>query len=142
MPYEYLEDEALADIAFQARGATLNEMFHDAGMAVCTLLTDIDKLSRDRTIPFNLEAQSLDRMLYNFLDEIIFLKDAELFFAKEIQILEITKGEKWILDGNFVGCEFDQKIHTVGNDIKAITFHELYVKETTHGWESHVIVDI
>ncbi|MHA2254113.1 MAG: archease, partial [Candidatus Kariarchaeaceae archaeon] len=80
MPFKYLEDEALADIAFLAYGQGINEMFRDAAMAICSLLTDIEKLDTSISFPIDIQHESVERVLYQFLDEIIYLKDAELFF--------------------------------------------------------------
>ncbi len=142
MPFEYLEDEALADVAIRSTGKNLNEVFRDTAMAICNLQTDINSLTLDITHELVLEELTLDRLLYKFLDEIIYLKDAELFFAKTVEVEIIDKIDYWRMKGKLVGCEFDYNIHQIGNDIKAITLHEFNIIEINDGWETHVIIDI
>ncbi|MHA2254147.1 MAG: archease, partial [Candidatus Kariarchaeaceae archaeon] len=64
------------------------------------------------------------------------------FFPKDVEVFVSKEKNLWTLDGTFHGCEFNADIHAIGNDIKAITLHDFYVKQTNQGWESHVIVDV
>ena len=41
MPWEYLEDEAIADIGIKAWASTLDELFEEASVSVCSLMTDL-----------------------------------------------------------------------------------------------------
>ncbi|OLS28433.1 MAG: Protein archease [Candidatus Heimdallarchaeota archaeon LC_2] len=142
MPYQYLEDEAISDIAFKAWGSSLSEIFTEAAKAVYTLLTNIEELTNEISHPIDIKANSIEQLLYKFLDEIVYLKDAELFFPKDVSI-NITKNEdNFVAKGQFTGCEFNYEIHTIGNDVKAITYHDFYLKEMENGWECYVLVDI
>ncbi len=38
MPYKYLKDVSIADVAFVASGATLEEMFEFAGLATANVI--------------------------------------------------------------------------------------------------------
>ena len=38
MPYKYLEDVSIADVAFEATGRTLDDMFESAGLAVTNVM--------------------------------------------------------------------------------------------------------
>lgn len=142
MPFEYLEDEAIADIAFQASNETLEDLFKDAAIAIFSLQTDIQKLDSNLTYQIIIEEKSLERLFYKFLDEIVYLKDADLFFPKIVEVDSVLKHNTWKLIGRFIGSKFDENIHTIGNDVKAITLHEFYIKKTQNGWECHVIIDI
>lgn len=142
MPYQYLEDEAIADIAFKAWGESLNDVFREAAEAVYSLLTEIEDLSDDTSVPINIEADTSEKLLYKFLDEIIYLKDAELFFPKRVELSITETDGSFVLKGKFIGCEFDYERHQMGNDIKAITYHDFYLKKLADKWECYVLVDI
>ena len=142
MPFEYLDDEAIADIAFRATGKDIDQLFHDSAMAVCQLQTDIEILDESIKKEIQLEANDFERLLYMLLDEIIFLKDADLFFPKKVSLKVKKMNGKCQVSGYFQGCTFDYTKHPMGNDIKAITLHDFYVKEIPEGWESYVLIDI
>ena len=68
MPYRYLEDLTVADVAFEARGATLEQLFTAAWQATLqVMIRNPDALAavQKRSIP--LEGASLDLLLHNFL---------------------------------------------------------------------------
>ncbi len=142
MPYQYLEEEAIADIAFKAWGVNLNDVFKEAAEAVYSLLTNIEDLNDDISFPINIEADTSENLLYKFLDEIIYLKDAELFFPKRVELSIKETDGLFILKGKFIGSEFEIEKHEMGNDIKAITYHDFYLKELDDKWECYVLVDI
>ena len=142
MPYQYLEDEAIADIAFKAWGENLDDLFKEAAKAVYSLLTNIDDLTTDLTYTVNIEADTSEKLLYKFLDEIIYFKDAELFFPKNVELSISEEDGLYKLTGEFFGCEFDFQKHQMGNDIKAITYHDFYLKQLDDKWECYVLVDI
>jgi SHS2 domain-containing protein len=142
MPYEYLEDEAIADIAFKAWGKNLTDIFKEAAKAVYSLLTNIDELTDELSFPIEIKAESTEKLLYKFLDEIIYLKDAELFFPKDVDV-QINESENlYKLEATFYGCEFNFEHHQMGNDIKAITYHDFYLKRIDDMWECYVLIDI
>lgn len=79
MPYKFLEDAAIADVAFEARGKTLRELFESAALAVTgTMVEDAGKVKQKKRKTIEVEAEDLEMLLFNFLQELIFYKDAEL----------------------------------------------------------------
>lgn len=142
VPYTYLEDEAIADIAFKATGVSLSELFNEASKAVFSLLTDISALENDIQVPIKIETETIEKLLYQFLDEIIYLKDADLFFPKSVAVSVEQTSEGFKVEGEFVGTTFDYQKYRMGNDIKAITYHDFYVKQVDDKWECYVLVDI
>ena len=140
--FEYLEDEAIADIAFKAYGGTINELFLNAAMATANLQTDIELLDDNEVRYLQFEKSDLDRLLKEFLSEILFYKDAELLFAKdfEIDVSEIDEGYKF--EGKLIGGIFDPSKHPMHNDLKAITWHDFKVSRLEDSWQCYVLIDI
>ena len=80
--YKFLEDVAIADIAFEAYGKSLNELFENAALAIFELSADLDTVDANKKIEFELENEKLDNLLYDFLSEILFLKDSKYMVFK------------------------------------------------------------
>ena len=98
MPYEYLEEIGTADIAFEATGRDLPELFRDAADATTNVMIDnIEAIQPRETRQIELSNDKLDMLLFDLLQELIFLKDAErlLLRMREVQIDE--KDEKLFL---------------------------------------------
>ncbi len=142
MPWEYLEEEALADIGIKVTGKDLNELFRDACLSIANLMTDPSNLDELMQKAIQFEEKSLDLLLHTLLEEMVYLKDAELFFVKNVELHVDKENEGYAVKGKFVGDLFDPENDKIGNDIKAITMHDFYVKQVDNGWEAHFIIDI
>ena len=142
MPVEFLEEEAIADIAFIVRSDTLENLFIEACTTVFGLQTDLSLIEPNQSFPIDLEGASYERLLYNVLAEILYYRDAEFFFGKETKISLSEEDGTFIAKGEFLGSEFDEDKHIRGNDVKAITMHDFYLKQVDNGWESYILVDI
>src|SRR5436190_12128533 len=91
MPYNFLEDVGTADIAFEATGRDLPELFRDAADATTNVMIDnLDAIEPRETRQIELSNDKLDMLLFDLLQEVIFLKDAErlLLRMREVQIAE------------------------------------------------------
>jgi len=143
MPYRYLEDVAIADVAFEARGATLEELFKAAADATVNLMVaDLGTITSHEKRTIELEDDSLDLLLFNFLQELIFYKDAQklLLRVREIRI-ERSDGS-FKLRAEAHGEELNPAKHELGVDVKAVTLHRFQVQETPEGWQANVILDV
>ena len=53
--YKFLEDVAIADIAFEAYGKDLNEVFENAALAIFELSADVETIDAVKKVEFELE---------------------------------------------------------------------------------------
>jgi SHS2 domain-containing protein len=143
MPYRYLEDIAIADVAFEAWGASLEEMFIAAANAtIRVMVEDLETIVRRQPRVLRLEAEAVDLLLFQFLQELIFYKDAEqlLLRADDVSIEERDDG--WLLTATVCGEEIDQTRHELLVDVKAVTLHRFQVEPFEGGWKGFVILDV
>jgi len=140
--YRYLDDEAIADIAFIAEASTLEELFYQAGMATASLQTDLKQINVTESRALDIIKADNERLLKAFLQEIIYYKDAELLFATDFTLRIGQQDGDLHLQGELRGGYFDPTVHPMHNDLKAITWHNFYVKETEKGWQCYVLIDI
>ena len=123
---------------------TIEEMFISAGEALTnTQVKDLKTIKSGTVKSFELENENEERLLHDFLQELIFLKDAELLLVREYK-LKITKQKtgKWKLNATCRGEQIDQKKHELLVDAKAISWHMLKVEKTEKEWKAFVIVDV
>ena len=101
MPYKYLEEIGTADIAFEATGRDLPELFRDAADATMNVMIDnIDAIQPRETRQIELSNDKLDMLLFDLLQELIFLKDAERLLLRIRKLHIDEKDEKYFLRGN------------------------------------------
>jgi len=72
MPYHYLEDIGTADIAFEATGRDLPELFIAAADATMNVMIDnLDAIESRETRQIELSNDSIEMLLFDFLQELI-----------------------------------------------------------------------
>ncbi|MBI2541463.1 archease [Candidatus Woesearchaeota archaeon] len=139
--YRFLEDVAIADIAFEAYGKTLNELFENAASAIFELSADVETIDAVKKVEFELENVKLDNLLYDFLSEILFLKDSKYMVFKNVHVA-ISEGKKNCLKAVLEGDRINPEVQHLENDIKAITMHMFELKKEKNGYKATVVVDI
>ena len=139
--YKFLEDVAIADIAFEAYGKTLNELFENAALAIFELSAEVETIDAVKKIEFELENKKIDNLLYDFLSEILFLKDSKYMVFKHVHVT-VNEGKKNKLKAILEGDRINPEVQHLENDIKAITMHMFEVKKEKDNWKATVVVDI
>src|ERR1043166_3811216 len=143
MPYTYLEEIGTADIAFEATGRDLPQLFSDAADATTNVMIDnIEAIQPRETRRIELSNDKLDMLLFDLLQELIFLKDAErlLLRIREVQIDD--RAEKYLVKATAEGETLDVERHHQRADVKAVTLHDFSVERTEGGWKARVLLDI
>ena len=143
MPYKYLEEIGTADIAFEATGRDLPELFSDAADATTNVMIDnIEAIQPRQTRHIELWNDKLDMLLFDLLQELIFLKDAGrlLLRIREVQIEE--RDQIHFLKATAEGEPLDAERHHQRADVKAVTLHNFVVAQTDGGWKARVLLDI
>jgi len=139
--YVFLEDIATADVAIESRGDTLEELFTASAKATFEVMADTGSIHPEIKKTLHLEHSEIDGLLFDWLAEIIYLKDsASMLFGK--YNLKITKKTNYQLDAEILGEEINQSRHDLRCDVKAITFHLFEVYEKDGKWISRFILDI
>ena len=139
--YKFLEDIAIADIAYEAYGKDLNELFENAAMAIFELSAEIKTVESKEKIEFELENEKLDNLLYDFLSEILFLKDSKYMVFKEVKV-DLKEGKPNKLKAVMHGDTINSNNQHLENDIKAVTMHMFELKKGKDGYTARIVVDI
>ena len=143
MPYHYLEEIGTADIAFEATGRDLPELFRDAADATTNVMIDnIEAIQSRQTRRIQLSNDKLDMLLFDLLQELIFLKDAErlLLRIREVQIDHRDK--MYLVKATAEGETLDAERHHQRADVKAVTLHDFSVEQIDGEWKARVLLDI
>ena len=145
--YDYFD--VTADIGFYAYGNSLEEAYENAGLAMFNVITDISKVKKEESREFEIVSDDLVSLLYDYLEELLFLQDTEFLFFSDFKI----NIEKIVDDGSSdlenykltcfaYGEEINWNIHTPKSEVKAITFHKMCVKEDKGIFRLRAILDL
>lgn len=143
MGYRYLEEVATADVAFEATGADLEEVFRNSAEAtVRVMVEEPDRVERKKKVEVSLANEEADLLLFDFLGEFIYYKDAKKLLLR-VEELRITKGGAgYTLEAVLSGEELDPARHPLGADVKAVTLHMFSLEKTREGWRATAVLDI
>ena len=135
MKYEILDHKA--DLKIRAFGKTKEELFLNmlSGMSE-NMKPELQKPGEKTKRKIKLSSFDFQALLVDFLSEILYLSQVnkEVFF--EAKFKKFSENE---IDGEIFG----QKAERFGEDIKAVTYHNLEIKKTENKiWEATVLFDI
>ena len=139
MPKQYEFIEHTADLGFKAYGATLEELFTHAAEAFFEAMVSRENVSEETERCIEVEADAPDDLMVSWLGELLYLFDTERLVFKRFDVKRIDNNR---LEANAWGEVFDPARHEIKSGIKAVTYHQLYVKENDGSWEAQVILDV
>ena len=137
--YEFLDHTA--DAKFRAYGETLEEAFINASLATAALMWDWKVVEPKTSYEIKIKGTDLQQLLFSFLEEILFLLDSRKFLLHSVEGIQIREtGGHYCLEAIFQGDEYSDQYTTYG-DVKAITYHEMEIKQGKNT-ELQVVVDV
>lgn len=138
MPYSFLDHTA--DILYEVKAKTLEELFSDSAKALTDTQVDINKIEKKEKYNVVLENKRIDALLFDWLNELIFIKDSKQLIFSDFSI-QIKKNDKYKLKVTCYGEKIKLK-HEQKADAKAITMHKFRVWYENGFWNALVLVDV
>ncbi len=140
MNYEYFGHTA--DVGFRAYGKNLTQLFINSGKALFGVMTNLSKVGTETETKIEIEGDNVEDLLYNWLNELIYLFETLNCFFKDFQIEIKRRKGKYFLKGVIRGEKVNLKKHEIGNEVKAITYHNFKVEKTGQKYVANVLLDI
>ncbi|MFP4112641.1 MAG: archease [Candidatus Woesearchaeota archaeon] len=143
--YEFLSHTA--DIKFRAYGNDLNELFTNCLLAQAEVLINPSEVKEKEEKTIMKEAPKIEILLYDFLEEYIFLMDTENFILSRVNFVRIIEetdeqkeNSKFRLEANILGDKAGN--YDFSGDIKSITRHEMKIEKKRSGYTADIVVDV
>jgi SHS2 domain-containing protein len=146
MPWRYLDDRAIADVAFSATGVTLEELFHSSVDAlVNAMVYDLFSIAPREEREIQLSAEGIGMLLFELLQWVIISKDTEGLLLR-IESVRIAEGSVnalplATLTAVLRGERIDPMRHKLIADVKAVSLYRYRVEAVQDGWEAEVVLD-
>jgi len=135
-PFEVIDHTA--DVGIVARGKTLPELFANAAAGMMHFLISPGAVRPETSRRVTVEADDLPGLLVAWLNELLVVLNADGFVPAAFDVQEINERR---LTGVVWGEPVDPSRHRFRLDVKAATYHQLYVRKND-GWEARVIFDV
>ncbi len=131
-----------ADVIFEAYGRTLERAFEHSALALEEIMVDLDTVEKKEHYEISINSDSVENLLYDFLSELIFIKDTENLLFNKFHIVILHKNKEYELFANCEGDFINKETQALNDDAKAITMHEFEIKKKANVWVAKVLVDI
>lgn len=127
----------------EVSGTSIEEIFHDAAVALFEVMTDTSVISRNVIIPVLLTAPARDVLLIEWLNRLILIHEVEnLFLAHfEIRKLELARKDEWVLEA-LAGGERIGENHEKRSHVKSATFGSFEWNESRAGHTVRFVLDV
>lgn len=128
-----------ADVGIVAYGGSLQKLFAHAAEGLTYILTDTDRIEKTVTQEIELHGTDLENLLVKWLNEILYLFEVKEFLGKKFKISTLSKN---YLQSEIEGEYYKREKHIFKTEIKAVTYHQLYLKQEKGKWVTNIIFDL
>lgn len=124
-----------SDVGIIAYGKDRQEIFENAAYGLFSLMADLGSVEVNETIKVKVEAEDLEELMVNWLNELIFIEETKKMICKEFKITNLTDKE---LSAEIGGAEIDPESQTLYHGIKAATYNQLQIDKN----QAKIIFDV
>jgi SHS2 domain-containing protein len=128
-----------ADLGIHIETPRLEDVFVEAAQALFAVLVDDPVTIKSReSRRYQIPGDDRALLLFDWLRALLLAFETEGWLVGRS---EVAIGDDGLTTTTW-GEHYDPDRHLLGNEVKAITYHGLFVKRAGNGWEAEVIVDI
>jgi len=139
--YRFLEHTA--DIKIEAWGDSLEEAFEAAGMAFTDTFIERDKVEKLIYKKISVEGFDLMSLLFNWIEELILIFELENIVFSDFKVkIKRTSENEYKLDAMGWGEQYSREKHGYKVHVKAMTYHEMEIKNENNRYVIRYVVDI
>jgi len=135
--------EHTADEYIMAYGASLEEAFESAALAMFEVMTDTKTVEPKDEEVIEVEAEDEVGLLYSWLESLLIKFDAEGKLYSKFKVREIEKKDKgFSLEATIWGEAYDPDKHPSRTDIKAVTYYRMEILKENNRVTVKFVLDI
>lgn len=146
MPFQirFLDDIAVADMAFEVVADSEPELFTGATGAMIESLADPATVGETWRHGVDRRADDLSTLLFEWLEELAYLKDAHgvVYHNASLALDRLPEGSGWHLHGRLHGEAVNPARQALRSDVKGVTKHLYEVKQEGNRWKARVVLDV
>ncbi|MFU8867124.1 archease [Natronococcus sp.] len=130
-----------ADIGVEATGESLEAVFAAVADGLAAASCESIPDGTGERFSVSVTAESPEALLFDFLDELIYLRDVRMALPVDHRVEAIDRlGEEgWRLEGSAREIPLEE---ITAREIKAVTYSEMRLEEVDDGWEAYVVFDV
>ena len=132
-----------ADVGLRAWGRDERELFENAGHGLLAVIASSVDVASCTSRHVELQERDREELLVTWLGELVFLLDAEGFLPGVVTVREVVPVRGgYRLRADLAGELVDPERHCLQTEIKAVTRHDLAVRQDDAGLSVEIILDV
>lgn len=135
--YELIDHTA--DFGIRVFGFSSRELFSNAAWALFDRLTETKAITGNDSCKITVFGDDWPDLMVNWLREVLYLWNGKERLVKSVEILSLSEKK---LSAKIYFDAYTPDRHIIKTEIKAVTYHQVYVKSGPFGWEAGIIFDI
>ena len=140
--FHFLDDIATADLAFDAFGDSLQELFQGATCAVIEALADPTTVGSTWRQAIERTDENPAELLFDWLSDLVYWKDAAGVVFSTARVTLIHRCDGWKLNGLLHGETVNGSTQALRADVKGVTKHLYCLLQKEGGWTVRVVLDV
>lgn len=138
-PLDYQIIDHTADLGIIVKGVDEKDVFIHAAQAMTDLMVKGDISKKTVIKDVSLQGEDFPDLMVKWLGEILYLFNGEKLLVHSIEIKSISPIQ---LEFKLYLTNFDPEKHEILREIKAVTYHQIFVDKVNDRWQARIIFDI
>ncbi|QLG26649.1 archease [Halorarum halophilum] len=128
-----------ADVGVAARGPSVDAVFGALADGLAAAMCDDVPESGER-FSFSIRSENPEAALFDYLDQLIYERDVRGVLPVDNEATVRRDGEEWVVEASARGVPFADVAGA--REVKAVTYSEMDLTETSDGWRAYVVFDV
>jgi len=121
------------------RGKGPVDLFERAARALFSILTDRRRVRPRIEKRVQVTARDQEQLMVSWLSELLFIYEVEAMLFRDFRIEDLSHTH---ISALALGETFDPRRHRIHKEMKAVTYHQIFVGPVNDLWEARVIFDL
>jgi SHS2 domain-containing protein len=135
--------EHTADITIECWAPTLETAFEEAALATFEVILDTTTVRPSSSIDINVQGVDLQELLVEWIGMLLSLIDINIQFYSKFEILELAEdSDGFKLKGRAWGEDIDLERHDTRTEVKAMTYADMRIEQTSETTTLWFTVDL
>ena len=135
--YEFFDH--VADVGILIRAPSLEGLFATAARALMDWIGSAPEGRPVSGLEMQVQAEDIEDLLVRWLQELIYQFQCRHTYITEVSNVRVVDNE---LKTTLAGIIWDENARQEYREVKAVTYHQLSVRQDQGFWEARVILDV
>jgi SHS2 domain-containing protein len=138
--FRYLDH--MTDVIVEAFGNTLEDAFANSALGLVNTMFELSEVIPKMEIKIYADGYDLESLLYNWLEKIILVMLIDNIVISNLKVNISERNGYYSIIGVATGEHIDLERHRYKIEIKAVTYHEMAIKEDCTGLTIRFLLDL